>query len=46
MSDDELNKIGQALEQMYGDDLPSPEHCPAQFAYCLKLYMFYDYKKE
>ena len=39
--DQDLERIGKDLEEMYGDDLPNPEHCPKQFAYILKLYMYY-----
>ena len=33
-------QIWDALVKKYGDELPDPEHCPKQFKYLVKLYLF------
>ena len=45
MSDLNLEEIGKALEEMYGDSLPNPEQQPMQFAYIIKLFMYYNWNK-
>ena len=41
MSDEEVLKLYQELEDHYGDNLPNFEHYPKQFTYCVKLYRYY-----
>lgn len=41
-----VKKTGKILEEMYGDDLPNPEHCPKEFNHILKMYMYYNFEKE
>jgi hypothetical protein len=30
----------QEFLQMFGPEIPDPEHCPRQFAYLVRLYRF------
>lgn len=46
MTNEQLEKIGNDLVEMYGDELPDPEHCPREFQYILKLYMYYNFERE
>lgn len=43
MTAEEMQKIGEKLLEMYGDSLPDPIHEPMQFAYVLKLFMYYNH---
>jgi hypothetical protein len=45
MTNEQLELIGRELERIYGDSLPNPEHCPREFSYILKLYMYYNFEK-
>lgn len=45
MTSEDLEEIGKQLEEMYGDKLPNPIHQPKQFAYILKLFMYYNWRK-
>lgn len=46
MTNDEILKIYDNLLEMYGDDLPDFEHEPKQFAYVLKLYLYYEHTND
>ena len=46
MTNEQLEKIGNDLVEMYGDELPDPIQCPREFGYILKMYMYFDYKGE
>lgn len=46
MSDEELEKIGQHMVELYGDKLPDPEHSPMVFDYFVKMYKFYHMRNE
>lgn len=41
MTNDVILRIYADLLEEYGDDLPDFEHEPKQFAYILKLYLYY-----
>lgn len=41
VSDEHLKLIAKKMKEIFGDKLPSPVHYPAQFDYCLKLFMYY-----
>jgi hypothetical protein len=41
VTEEELIKVVEEMEEMFGDSLPSPEHEPIRFAYYVKLYKFY-----
>lgn len=41
MTDTEILKIYEELVEIYGDDLPNFENEPKQFAYILKLHLYY-----
>lgn len=45
MSVTELEFIGERLVELYGDELPNPDHCPRQFEFYLKLYMYFHHTK-
>lgn len=40
MREEDYNKVGADLVQMFGDRLPDPMHEPIQFLHYLKLYLF------
>jgi hypothetical protein len=44
MSEQELLQHYERLVEMYGDQLPNPEHEPVRFAYFVKLYKYYSLK--
>ena len=44
MSEQELLQHYERLVEMYGDELPNPEHEPLRFAYFVKLYKYYNLK--
>jgi hypothetical protein len=44
MTDEQLEKIMADLIEIYGDELPNPDHQPMVFSYLLKLYMKYNYE--
>jgi hypothetical protein len=46
MTSEELEKIGQELVEMYGDNLPNHLHEPIRFAYYVKLYRYVKEKDE
>lgn len=41
MNEKELEQIGNELMEEYGERLPSPLHCPKEFAYLLRLHLYY-----
>jgi len=41
MSDNELIEIYNEMVEIYGDQIPHPEHEPIRFAYYVKLYKTY-----
>lgn len=41
----EYEEIGKALVELYGDELPHPKREPIRFAYVLKLFMYYNWRK-
>ena len=45
MTDEEVLAFYNELVEYYGDDLPSMEHEPRRFAYCVKLYRYYKARK-
>lgn len=45
MTDQEMLDIYRQMKLRYGDRLPDPEHSPMQFAYYVKLFLYYAYKK-
>ena len=46
MTDDEVLKFYQELEEWYGDKLVNFEHQPMQFKNQVKLYRYYKERKE
>jgi hypothetical protein len=40
MTSEEIEIIVNDLIEMYGDNLPDPEHCPTEFSYIVKLYNY------
>ena len=45
MTDEEVNKFYQELEEWYGDKLVNFEHHPIQFNNQVKLYRYYKERK-
>jgi hypothetical protein len=41
---EKLLEIIPKLEEMYGENLPNPEHEPLQFDNIVKLYFYYDHE--
>jgi hypothetical protein len=41
MTDEQLEKIMNDMIEIYGDELPNPDHCPNEFRHILKMYMYY-----
>lgn len=41
MTDEQAERIYDALKERYGDDLPSFEHEPRQFAHFVKMFRYY-----
>jgi len=41
MTEKEMLDIYEQMKQRWGDRLPDPEHSPMQFAYFVKLFMYY-----
>jgi len=41
VSDAELQSIGERMVALYGDELPDPEQCPIQFAFYVKMFMYF-----
>ena len=41
MSDTEIESIANHMREVFGDNIPSPDHQPAIFNYYLKLYVYY-----
>ena len=41
MSDQEILKVYEGMQKVFGDRLPDFEVFPKQFAYYLKLYRYY-----
>lgn len=41
MTEEEIIKLYQELQEYYGDKLANFEHHPRQFAYQVKLYRYY-----
>jgi hypothetical protein len=46
MTDDEYEKIGAELIEMFGDKLPNHLNEPMRFAYYVKLYRYVKEKNE
>ncbi len=46
MTDEQLEMIGNAMVEHYGDMLPDPDHCPKEFAHYAKLFMYNNNLKE
>ena len=40
MTDEDYEKIGRDLVEMFGDSLPNPEQEPLRFQYYIKLMMY------
>ena len=40
MTDSEALELYNKMEEMFGDKLPDPEHCPKEFQYYIKLYFY------
>ena len=40
MTDEEVQKLYEELEQEFGEELPNFQHHPTQFLYYVKLYRF------
>lgn len=38
MTDEEIARVYEEMKNMFGDNLPDPEHYPRIFAYYIKLY--------
>ena len=45
MTENEMQEIYYGMMKQYGDRLPDPDALPKVFAYYLKLYRYYHYKK-
>lgn len=41
MTNDQATRLYKAMEEYFGDDLPSFEHCPVQFAHFVKMFKYY-----
>lgn len=46
MTDEQLESIGNAMAEHYGDLLPDPIHCPREFEYFAKLFVYTNNLKE
>ena len=46
MNENELEQIGNELMEEYGERLPCPLHCPKEFAYLLRLHLYYRHIKQ
>jgi len=46
MNDDEVLEHYERMKEIFGDDLPDPEHEPIRFAYYVKIYKYYHPKEE
>ena len=46
LSDEEVLEFYGKLEEYYGDSLANFEHHPMQFAFQVKMYLYYKDKKE
>lgn len=46
MTDEQLELMGNAMVEQYGDLLPDSEHCPKEFAYYVKLFHYTSNMKE
>ena len=41
MSDEEVLHHYEKMREIFGDELPDPEHEPVRFAYFVKVYKYY-----
>lgn len=41
----DYEQLGKELEEWHGKPLPSPDHCPIQFSYIVKLFLYYRMNK-
>ena len=41
MTDDEVLKMYERMQEVFGDELPDPEHEPIKFAYYVKIFKYY-----
>jgi hypothetical protein len=40
MTDEEVLKLYDEMVKRYGDKLPNPDHCPQEFQYYVKLFLY------
>ena len=40
MTDDEVLKMYERMQEVFGDELPDPEHEPIKFAYYVKIFKY------
>jgi len=40
MTDEEVLKLYDEMVEMYGHKLPNPDHCPNEFQYYVKLFLY------
>lgn len=46
MTDEEIRKAYEEMLEIWGENLPNPEHEPIRFAYYVRMYRYYKERKE
>jgi hypothetical protein len=46
MTDQEIVEHYERMKEIYGEALPDMDHCPASFAFAVKMYKYFHMNKD